>query len=142
MGRIVAIDYGSKRTGIAVTDEGQQFAFALETVSSHQLLKFLEDYIQKNPVDAFVVGEPRRLNNTPDDATALVEAFVRSLKRRFEAIPVHRVDERFTSVMAKKAILDSGIGKKDRRDKSLVDKVSAAIILQSWLEQRDFRAGL
>lgn len=142
MGRIMAVDYGLKRTGLAVTDENQQFAFALETVPTGTVFTYLEKYFSQHPVDAIVVGEPRRLDNTPTDSTPAVEAFIRGLQRRFPAMPVHRMDERFTSGMAKQAIIDSGVARKDRRDKSMVDMVSAAIILQSWLQQREFRAGL
>ncbi|HEX5001400.1 MAG TPA: Holliday junction resolvase RuvX [Bacteroidia bacterium] len=136
MGRVLGIDYGQKRTGLAVTDENQQFAFSLETVMTHHIFPYLNEYLLKNNVEGFVVGEPRRLNNTPTDATEFVEAFVRGLKNKFPAIPVHRVDERFTSGMARQAIIDSGIRKKGRQDKAMVDQVSATIILQSWLEQQ------
>jgi putative Holliday junction resolvase len=139
MGRIIAIDYGLKRTGLAATDEGCRFAFSLTTVPTHGLFEYLNTYQAANTIDGFVVGEPRRLNNTATDATPIVEAFVNRLKKKYPEIPVYRMDERFTSGMARQAIMDSGIRKKGRQDKGLVDTVSATIILQSWLEHRELR---
>jgi putative Holliday junction resolvase len=139
MGRIMAIDYGQKRTGLAATDEGCRFAFSLATVPTHGLFDYLHTYQLTNTIEGFVVGEPRRLNNTATDATPLVEAFINRLKKKYPEIPVYRMDERFTSGMARQAIIDSGIRKKGRQDKALVDTVSATIILQSWLEQRELR---
>jgi len=139
MGRVIAIDYGQKRTGLAATDEGCRFAFSLATVPTHGLFEYLSTYQNTESIDGFVVGEPRRLNNTATDATPLVEAFINRLKKKYPDIPVYRMDERFTSGMARQAIIDSGIRKKGRQDKALVDTVSATIILQSWLEQRELR---
>ncbi len=135
MGRIIAIDYGTKRTGLAVTDESGIFAFGLTTVTTHDLPEFLKKYVLENQIEGFVIGEPRTLSNKETDATKYIEAFIKYLKKLFPSIAVHRMDERFTSGMATKSILDSGVKKKDRRDKSLVDMVSATIILQSWLEK-------
>ena len=136
MGRILAIDYGAKRVGIAVTDSLQMIATALTTVHSKDVISFLKEYITKENVESIVIGEPKRLNNTPTHATPLVEAFVKLLNKTFPDIPVYGVDERFTSKMASQALLMSGLKKKDRQNKELVDSTSAAIILQSYLESR------
>lgn len=139
MGRVIGVDYGLKRTGLAVTDENQQFAFALDTVATGTLIPFLEQYCREHAVDGFVVGEPRKLDNTPTDATGAVEAFIRGLSRKFPDKPIYRIDERFTSGMALQSMIDSGVSKKDRRDKGMVDRVSATIILQSWLLRKELR---
>ena len=136
MGRIVAIDYGNKRVGIAATDALQLIANPLETVHAQDVLAFLKAYVQREPVDAFVVGMPRRLSGEATDATPHVIGFVRKLQKEFPDMPVHTVDERFTSKMAQQAMLAGGLKKKDRQDKGTVDRVSAAIILQSYLESR------
>ncbi len=136
MARILAIDYGTKRTGIAVTDETQTFAFALETVRTVDLFQFLKEYMDREEVVAIVVGEPKKLNNASTDATIHIRGFIKQFEKKYPGIPVHRMDERFTSSIAKQTILASGMKKKDRADKSLVDLVSAVIILQSWLERR------
>ena len=134
MGRIVAIDYGKKRTGIAVTDELQIIATGLTTVSTNDLIPFLKEYVTANSVECFVVGEPKQMNNTASESAVYIEPFVRQLKNTFPSIPVARVDERFTSLLATRAIRDAGAKKKDRQDKALVDTVSATIILQSYME--------
>ena len=134
MGRILAIDYGRKRTGLAVTDELRMIATGLTTVATTDLIKFLKDYIPKNNVDCIVVGEPRQMDYTPSESSVYIEPFVKVLTAAYPAIPVRRMDERFTSLMATKTILAAGLKKKDRQDKSLVDMVSATIILQSYLE--------
>jgi putative Holliday junction resolvase len=136
MGRILAIDYGSKRTGIAVTDPLRIIATALETVPSNDLLNFLKGYLQKETVDEFVVGMPKTLLNKDSETAPLVRKFVAQLKLTFPEKPVHLADERFTSSMAKRAMIDGGMKKKDRRDKANVDKISATIILQSFMEGR------
>ncbi|MCK9422677.1 MAG: Holliday junction resolvase RuvX [Bacteroidales bacterium] len=136
MGRILAIDYGQKRTGIAVTDELQIIATGLITVQTHGLIDFLKDYVNQNKVDCFVVGEPRQMNNTPSQSSVYIEPFVKKLGMIFPGIPVKRIDERFTSLMATRAIRESGAKKKTRQDKALVDTVSATIILQSYLEMK------
>ena len=139
MGRILAIDYGQKRTGLAVTDEQRIIAGALGTVESVKLLEYLARYTLENKVDLFVVGQPRQMNNEPSESSRFIDPFIRSLKKRFPAIPLEQVDERFTSKMASRVILESGIGKMARRDKSLIDTVSATIILQSYLEKLSYQ---
>lgn len=134
MGRILAIDFGGKRTGIAVTDPLQMIATALETVPSQEVIPYLKRYLQKEKVDAFVVGMPKKLDNTDTNGTVLVNRFLEKLKLDFAEMPVHLIDERFTSKMAFAAMLAGGMKKKDRRDKSNVDKISAVIILQSYME--------
>ncbi len=136
MSRILAIDYGQKRVGIAVTDEGQMIASPLTTVHSKDIISFLKDYVSKEKVELFVVGEPRQMNNQASESVRFIEPFVRLLVKQFPEIPVERVDERFTSMMAQRTILESGAKKKDRQNKALVDTVSAAIILQSYLEAK------
>jgi putative Holliday junction resolvase len=135
MGRIVAIDYGHKRSGIAVTDELRIIATGLETVPTAGLLDFLKRYAESNTVDCFVIGEPRQMDNTPSESVRFIDPFIRKLRSAFPSIPVERVDERFTSMIATRAIRDSGVRKKTRQDKSLVDLVSATLILQSYMEQ-------
>lgn len=134
MGRIVAIDYGKKRCGIAVTDELQIIATGLTTVETNTLIPFLKDYTGKNNVTCFVVGEPKQMNNTPSESAVYIEPFVKLLGTTFSDIPVKRADERFTSLMATRTIREAGLKKKDRQDKALVDTVSATIMLQSFLE--------
>ena len=136
MGRVIAIDYGLKRCGIAVTDEQQNFAFPLDTVATNLLHEFLQDYCSKNEVDGFVVGLPLRNNNTATHSTPHIEGFVKRLLKQFPQKSVYRIDERFTSVIAKRTLVDAGLKKSRRQDKSLVDKVSATIILQSWIESQ------
>ena len=136
MGRILAIDYGTKRVGIAVTDILQIAANPLETVHSKDALTYLKAYVQREPVEAIVLGMPRRLSGEASDATQHVVGFMRTLQREFPEIPVHAIDERFTSKMAQAAMMAGGLKKKDRQDKGTVDRVSAAIILQSFLESR------
>ena len=136
MGRILAIDYGQKRVGLAVTDELQIIATPLATVSARETIQFLKDFTSKNVVDCFVVGEPRQMNNQASESAKYIEPFVRLLKLEFKDIPVERADERFTSMIAAQAIRDSGMKKKDRQNKSLVDTVSAVLILQSFMEAR------
>lgn len=134
MGRILAIDYGGKRTGIAVTDPLQLIATSLETVPSHELIAFLKQYLQKEKVDAFVVGMPKKLDNTDTNGTLLVNRFLVQLEKEFADMPVHLIDERFTSKMAMDTMIAGGMKKKDRRVKGNVDKISAVIILQSYME--------
>lgn len=137
MGRILAIDYGNKRVGLAVTDTLQIIATPLETVHAKDVLPYLRAYTQREPVEAFVVGMPTTLMGEATDATQHVIGFVRNLKKEFPAIPVHTVDERYTSRMAHQAMLAGGLKKKSRQDKATVDRVSATIILQSYLESRN-----
>ena len=135
LGRIIALDYGTVRTGIAVTDELQLIASGLCTVATDSLLKFLEDYVQKEAVEKFVVGEPKRLDNTPSEAEIHIQKFLGKLADKFPDIPIERQDERFTSKMAQRSLIESGVKKKRRRDKSLVDEVSATLILQAHLDK-------
>lgn len=135
MGRIVALDFGKKRTGIAVTDELQLIASGLITVPTHELLEFLKDYVSKEKVVKFVVGEPRQMNNTPSESEMYIAPFLSRLKKAFPAVPVEREDERFTSKLALRTMIDNGLKKKQRRDKALVDKISATIILQAYLNR-------
>ncbi|PID93589.1 MAG: Holliday junction resolvase RuvX [Bacteroidetes bacterium] len=133
MGRIMAIDYGQKRVGLAVTDELQLIATGLETVHVKDLFHRLQRYVDEHEVERFVVGEPKTLMNQKSDAARFVDPFVKKLKKQFPHIPVSRMDERFTSVMAHQAMRDAGLGKKARQNKELVDTISATMILQSWL---------
>ena len=137
MGRVLAIDYGNKRVGIAVTDPLKLIATPLDTVHAKDILNFLKAYTQKEEVEAMVVGMPKTLGNNPTDVTSAVVGFVRKLKKELPTIPVFTVDERFTSKMAFQAMIDGGLKKKDRRNKETVDKVSATIILQSYLIQHN-----
>jgi len=134
MGRIVAIDYGQKRTGLAVTDELKIIATGLTTIRTVDALDFLKDYIQKNNVECFVVGEPKQMNNSASESAVFIEPFVKRLRTTFPDIPVMRMDERFTSLIATRTIREAGLKKKDRQNKALVDTVSATIILQSFME--------
>ncbi|GAB3328394.1 Holliday junction resolvase RuvX [Larkinella ripae] len=133
---MLALDHGTKRTGLAVTDPLQLIATALETVPTYQLLDYLKRYVAGESVEAFVVGLPRRLDGTDTDNTPRVRGFVEKLKAVFPDIPVHWHDERFTSSMALQAMIAGGTKKKDRREKGNIDKVSAVIILQSFMESR------
>jgi len=136
MGRILAIDYGSKRVGLAVTDPLQLIATALTTVGSHEIMSFLEDYIKKESVDCIVVGDAKNLDGSAADSTRLIEDFVKGLRKKFPQMQIEMQDERFTSKLAFHAMLQSGISKTKRRDKKMVDKISAVLILQSYLERR------
>lgn len=133
MARILAVDYGTKRCGIAVTDPTQIIATGLTTVHSKDIIDFLKKYMEKETVECIVVGEPKNLKGERTDASEHADGFVTLLKRNFPGMKIARVDERFTSKMATKAILDSGMKKKDRQDKALVDEVSATIILQHYM---------
>ena len=139
MGRIMAIDYGRKRVGIAVTDDLQLIANGLTTVASHEIFTFLRSYTQHEKVDIFVVGEPRQMNNQPSESLQFIVPFVNRLKKEFPEITVNMADERFTSKMAFQTMIDAGLKKKDRQNKGLVDTISAAIILQSYLNQKSIR---
>lgn len=134
MARILAIDYGLKRTGIAVTDPLQLIANSLTTVATFEIFKFLKQYTDKEPVEIFIVGLPKNLDGKDTDATQPVLQFTKKLVAQFPSIPVKMVDERFTSKMALKTLIDAGTTKKFRRDKGNIDKVSATIILQEYLE--------
>lgn len=137
LGRIIALDVGRKRTGIAVTDPLKIIANGIETVSTGLLFDFLKNYMQKEQVELFVVGYPRQMNNQPSEAVKYVEPVLNRLKKVYPAIPVVLHDERFTSKMAHQTIIDAGLGKKDRQNKALVDTISATIILQSYLQTKE-----
>lgn len=137
MGRIIAIDYGNKRVGVAVTDPLQLIATPLDTVHAKDILAFLKAYVQREEVESMVVGMPRTLGNNPTDVTSAVVGFVRKLKQQHPGMQVYTHDERFTSKMAFQAMIAGGLKKKDRQNKATVDKVSATIILQSFLEQQN-----
>lgn len=137
MSRILCIDYGLKRTGIAVTDPLQIIATGLTTVESKQLIPFLKDYFSKEPVELILIGEPKNWDDSDTHATPLVEKCIKDLQKNFPGMPVQKVDERYTSKMAKDAMLEMGMKKKDRRNKALVDEIAATIMLQEFLRARD-----
>lgn len=138
MGRILAIDVGRKRTGIAVTDPLKIISNGLETVSTENLIDFLTDYMKHEIVELFVVGMPTQMNNQPSDAVKWVKPVVNRLKKVFENIPIVLADERFTSKIAHQTMIDGGVKKMDRKNKSMVDTISATIILQSYMESVEF----
>ena len=133
MARILALDYGTKRTGIAVTDELKMIASGLTTVNTPKLMEFLEDYFRNEKVERVLVGEPKRMDDTPSQSEEYIQEFLKKFSEKFPQMPVERVDERFTSKMAVQSMIDSGLKKKKRRNKALVDEISATIILQTWL---------
>ena len=135
----MAIDYGKKRCGIAVTDPTQIIATALETVPSHLLIDYLRTYFSKETVDQLVVGEPKRLNNSDSETTILVHQFVKNLTKQFPEMMIVLYDERFTSKIATRSLLESGQNKKTRQDKSVLDRVSATILLQDYLTSLQFK---
>ncbi len=139
MGRILAIDYGFKRTGIAVTDILRIVPGGLKTVATHELQAFLADYFSKEPVDIVVVGYPTNMNGEESASMQQIRPFVNKLKKLYPDKDIVMVDERFTSVLAQKAILESGIGKMARRNKALVDEISATIILESYMNSAEYR---
>ena len=134
MSRILAIDFGNKRTGIAVTDNLQMIASSLTTVETKNIISFLQDYMKKEEVECVVIGQSINLDNTDNEIEKNIQSFIVNLKKIFPQIKIERIDERFTSKIAQRTILDSGIKKMERRNKSLVDKVSATLILQSYLD--------
>lgn len=139
MGRIMAFDYGRKRVGVAVTDENRIIATALETVHSKDIFSFVKKYINEEKVDCFVVGEPKQMNNEPSESVKYIEPFVKKLKKEFPEIQLERYDERFTSKIAFQTMIDAGLKKKERRNKETIDKISAVIILQSYMEYSNAR---
>ena len=136
MGRIIGIDYGSKRIGLAVTDPLQIFASPLITVSPAEFDSFIEDYLKTDEVDAFVIGYPVQMNNQPSASVIYINPFIKKLKKTYPEKHIYLADERFTSQMAFRTMIEGGVKKKDRQDKSMVDKISASIILQSFLDNR------
>lgn len=133
MSQILAMDYGKKRTGIAVTDDMQIIASGLTTVDTDVLFEFLENYLKNEKVELFLIGEPKQMDYTASESEKLILPFIEKLKKKFSQIPIKRVDERFTSKMAFQTMIDSGLSKKQRQNKALVDEISATIILQSYL---------
>ena len=133
LGRILAIDFGTKRTGIAVTDELQLIASGLTTVRTEELLDFLKEYLTNENVEALVIGEPKQMNNLPSESEEAINHFIATLNKELPDLKVIRFDERFTSKMAARTMVDSGLKKSKRRNKSLLDEISATIILQSYL---------
>ncbi len=133
MARILAIDFGKKRTGIAVTDELQIIASGLTTVNTNELLSFLKEYTSKEKVELILVGQPKQMNNTDSESEVLILPFIKKLENLLPHIPKKRIDERFTSKMAFQTMIDSGMKKKKRRNKAMIDEISATIILQSYL---------
>jgi putative Holliday junction resolvase len=136
MGRIIGIDYGTKRIGLAVTDPLQIFASPLDTVKPDEFYSYIDNYLKTEAIDAFVIGYPVQMNNKPSESVNQINPFIKKLNRTFPGKLIHLVDERFTSQMAFQTMIDGGLRKNDRRDKSLVDKISASIILQSFLDKR------
>jgi putative holliday junction resolvase len=136
MGRIIGIDYGVKRIGLAVTDPLQIFASPLITISPGEFDNFMKGFLLTDKVDAFVIGYPMQMNNRPSESVVYVNPFIKKLKKTYPEIHIYLADERFTSQMAFRTMIDGGVKKKDRQDKSMVDKISASIILQSFLENR------
>lgn len=134
MARVLAIDYGKKRTGIAVTDSLQIIANGLTTVETHKLFDFLVDYMKKENVEKIVIGLPKQMNNELSENMKNIEPFVNRMRKNFPNLPFEYVDERFTSVIAQRTMIEAGIKKKNRQNKALVDEVSATIILQTYLE--------
>lgn len=138
MGRILAIDYGRKRTGIAVTDPLQIIANGLTTVPTHELMNFLMEYLKKESVERVIIGHPKQMNNEDSENMKNIVPFINRLKKVLPDMPVELVDERFTSVLAHQTMLAGGLKKKDRQNKALVDEISATIILQSYMESRKY----
>ena len=141
MARILSIDYGKKRTGLAVTDPLQLIAGGLATVSTHELFEWLQRYVATEPVELVVIGEPRQLNGQPSENMERVRQFVAQWKKHMPAIPITLFDERFTSVLAHQAMLDGGLHKKARQNKALVDEISATILLEDYLRSRNRLTG-
>jgi putative Holliday junction resolvase len=133
--RILAIDYGKKRTGLAVTDPLRIIASGLTTVETPQLFSFLKDYFSKEKVEIVIIGEPKQMDGTPSESTKMIEKFIIQFRQEFPTIKIERMDERFTSKMASKTLLDSGLKKKKRQDKALLDEVAATIMLQDYLNK-------
>jgi len=135
MARILAIDYGKIRTGIAITDELQIIASGLTTVKTKDFFTFIANYLKTEKVELFLVGEPKQMDYTASESEALIIPFITKLKEEYPTIPIERIDERFTSKMAFQTMIDSGFSKKKRRDKALLDEISATIILQTYLSR-------
>ncbi len=137
MSQILAMDYGAKRTGIAVTDDMQIIASGLTTVPTDALMEFLASYLNKEKVELFLIGEPKQRDNKPSEIESEIRSFIGKLRTRFPNVPIERADERFTSKMAVQAMIEGGMRKSRRRDKARVDEISATLILQSYLSARE-----
>ncbi len=135
MPRIIAIDYGLKRTGLAVTDPLKIIATGLTTVESKNLISFLKNYFSKEEVERIIIGEPKNLDDSDTHATPFVEKIIKELQKRFPSIPIQKVDERFTSKMASSAMIEMGLKKKQRQNKALMDEIAATIMLQEYLRE-------
>lgn len=135
LGRLLALDYGKRRTGIAITDEMQLIASGLTTVDTDELMAFLKAYLDVENVTGIVVGEPKQMNNLPSESEVLIQPFIKRLAKQFPHTPIYRQDERFTSKMAIQSLVQAGVKKKQRRNKALVDEVSATLILQAYLNR-------
>lgn len=133
LARILALDYGEKRTGIAVTDEMQIIASGLATIDTKKIFSFLTKYLKNESVELFIVGEPKQMDNTESESEQFIRPFIKKLNQTFPKIPIKRIDERFTSKMAFKSMIDSGLSRKKRQNKSLIDEISATLILQTYL---------
>lgn len=142
MGRIVALDFGQKRTGIAATDPLQMIANSITTIPSSEVISFLLSYSAREKVDSFVVGYPRQMNNTPSESVKYIDPFIALLRKAFPGKEIYLMDERFTSKMAVQTMIAGGVKKKDRQNKALIDAISATIILQSYLEYRENKNNL
>ena len=139
MGRIMAIDYGRVRTGLAVTDPERIIATALKTVETPTLLSYIKDYCSRETVDIFVVGEAKQMNGNPSESAALIEPFVAKLHETFPDKEIARIDERFTSKLAFQTMIDSGLRKKERRDKAMIDQIAATLILQTYMRSEELK---
>ncbi|MBD8348884.1 MULTISPECIES: Holliday junction resolvase RuvX [unclassified Dysgonomonas] len=139
MGRLLAIDYGTKRTGLAVTDPLRIIATGLTTVPTHTLLTYLKDYFAKEPVDYVIIGMPKQMNNEFSENMRHIEPFVKKFCAQFPHIPIEYYDERFTSVIAQRSMIESGMKKKDRQNKAIIDEISATIILQDYMESLTYK---
>ena len=135
MGRLLGIDYGTKRIGLAVTDPLRIFASPLNTIRTEEFDSFIDDYLKSEDIDAFVIGYPVKMNNQPSESVNYINPFIRKLRKSFPGIEVHLIDERFTSQMALQTMIDGGVKKEGRQDKGMIDKISASIILQSFLDK-------
>jgi putative Holliday junction resolvase len=137
MARILSIDYGLKRTGIAITDPLQIIATGLTTVESYRLIPFLKEYFSREKVELILIGDPKNLDNSDTHATLPVKRVIEQLQKNFPSIPIEKMDERFSSKMASRAMLDMGLKKKQRRNKALIDEIAATMMLQEWLQRAD-----
>ena len=137
MGRLLAVDFGTKRIGLAETDPLQIIASALDTVENKKIFEFLDGYLKREKVDEIIVGEPRQKDGSPSESEKYIKLFIEELEKKHPHIPIKRHDESYTSKMAFQTMIDSGIGKKARRNKGLIDKISATIILQSYMEIKE-----